>query len=429
MGWRPLVRIVHRFPLRRIGMPSREQLRTYAEVTIQVGLGLEPRDRVLIEIPTALPDLAHDLVDVAYEGGAEDVEVLWLDTAVDRSRFVNGGRAAVETVSGRSRFKALAFESGVSYLRVLAEDPAAMFGIDPDLIGRFTKVNSEVVFAARAGQFAEEEPWTVIAAPVPDWTASVFPDSDLEEATERLWSAIFRACRIDQPDPVSAWTEHLDDLVARRSYLTNRRYVELHYRGPGTDLAVGLPDSVVWLGGGATTSTGRRFCPNLPTEEVFTSPHLSKANGRVAATKPLSYFGSMITDFWFELSEGEVVDSGAESGSEVLTRILATDQGSKRFGETAMVPQSGAVAKEDMIWKNMLYDENDACHIALGRSFPTSIDGGADLSPDERTAAGLNQSAIHVDFVVGSPQVNVYGVTADGTEEPIIEKGEWGFTP
>jgi aminopeptidase len=185
----------------------------------------------------------------------------------------------------------------------------------------------------------------------------------------------------------------------------------------------------VWQGGGARTPTGRRFCPNIPTEEVFTSPDLSKANGRIAATKPLSYFGSIINDFWFELSEGEVVDSGAESGNEVLDRVLATDEGSRRFGETAMVPQSGAVAAEDLIWKNMLYDENDACHIALGRSFPTTIDGGTDLSTGERTAAGLNQSAIHVDFVVGSSQVNVNGVTAEGTEEPIIANGEWGFTP
>ena len=410
-------------------MPSAEQLRTYAEVAIRVGLGLEPHDRVLIEIPTALPDLAHELVDVAYQGGAEDVEVLWLDTEVERSRFTNGGMAAAETVSARSRLLERAFEDGVSYLRVLAQDPAAMAGIDPDLIGRFTKANNEVVFAARERQFASEEPWTVIAAPVAEWTASVFPDVDLDEATEWLWSAIFRSCRVDQPDPVAAWTTHLDDLVARREFLTDRRYVGLRYRGPGTDLEVGLPDAAVWQGGGEMTSAGRRFCPNIPTEEVYTSPHFSKAGGRIAATKPLSYFGSLITGFWFELSEGEVVDSGAEFGGEVLTRILATDEGSRRFGETAMVPQSGAVAAEDLTWNNMLYDENDACHIALGQSYPTCLEGGTALSTDQLRATGLNQSAVHVDFVVGSPKVNVYGVTQDGTEEPIITGGEWGFTP
>ena len=410
-------------------MPSGEQLRTYAEVAIMVGLGLEPHDRVLIEIPTALPDLAHELVDVAYQVGAEDVEVLWLDTELERSRFINGGVAAAETVSARSRLKARAFQDDVSYLFVLAQDPAAMAGIDPDLIGRFTKVNNEVVFAARERQFASQVPWTVIGAPVPGWTASVFPDVDLEEATERLWSAIFRACRIDQPNPVAAWTAHLDDLVARREYLTDRRYVGLRYRGPGTELEVGLTDGVLWKGGGETTPSGRRFCPNVPTEEVYTSPHRYKASGRVAATKPLSYFGSLISGFWFELSEGQVVDSGAETGKEVLDRILATDEGSVCLGETAMVPESGAVAAEDLVWNNILYDENDACHIALGQSFPTCLEHGTDLSREERLAAGLNQSAVHVDFVVGSAEVKVYGVTPDGTEEPIIDSGEWAFTP
>ena len=177
-------------------MPSPEQLRSYAEVVITVGLGLEPNDRVLIEIPTALPELAHDLVEVSYQGGAEDVEVVWIDTAVDRARFAHGPVAATKTVSQRSHSKALSFESGVSYLRVLAEDPAGMSGMDPDRIGDFTRANNEVVFAARERQMVGEVPWTVISAPVPDWTTSVFPDVDLEEATERLWSAILRACRI-----------------------------------------------------------------------------------------------------------------------------------------------------------------------------------------------------------------------------------------
>ena len=409
-------------------MPKREHVRTYAEVAIHVGLGLEPGDRVLIEIPMELRTLAHDLVEVAYEGGAEDVDVQWLDTAVARSRFTHGGDSASRTVSHRSRSLASAFEGGASYLRVLAEDPAAMADIDPDRISGFTKANNEVVFAARAGQMAGEDPWTVIGAPVPAWSASVFPEDELADATERMWEAIFRTCRINQPDPVEAWRTHLADLAARRRHLTDRHYTALRYRGPGTDLEVGLTDRVVWQGGPVTTSVGRVFCPNIPTEEVFTSPHRTEANGRVAATKPLSYFGSLITDFWFALADGAVVESGAGTGGDVLDRILATDAGSARFGETAMVPQSGAVAAEGLVWNNMLYDENDACHIALGASYPTCYEGGADLSTEEQLEVGLNQSAVHVDFVVGSPQVSVFGVPPDGSEEPIILDGEWGFS-
>ena len=156
---------------------------------------------------------------------------------------------------------------------------------------------------------------------------------------------------------------------------------------------------------------------------------MSKVNGCIAATKPLSYFGSLITDFWLELVDGEVVDSGAGSGDEVLDRVLATDDGARRFGETAMVPQSGAVAAEGLVWNNVLYDENDGCHIALGQSYPTCLEGGGRMSVEERTKAGLNQSTIHADFVVGSPEVSVLGVTSDGAEEPIIANGLWGFTP
>lgn len=404
-------------------------MRKYAEVSIHVGLGLEPGDRVLIEIPTALPDLAHDLVEVAYEGGADNVEVLWLDTVIDRARFNHGRATAAETVSERSRFKALAFEDGVSYLRVSAEDPASMAGIDSALVAGFAKRNNQVLLPARAGQMALEDPWAVIGAPVPGWTTTVFPDTDLDEATERMWDAIFRACRIDQPDPANAWHIHLDDLIARRDHLTSRQYGALRYRGPGTELEVGLPDRARWDGGAATTPQGRRFAPNIPTEEVFTSPHRDKAIGRVKATKPLSYFGTLITDFWLELKKGVVVDWGAGGGGDALRQILATDEGSARFGETAMVPQSGAVAAEGLIWNNTLYDENDACHIALGASYPTCLEGGPRLSVEERLEAGLNQSSVHVDFVVGSPAVSVHGVSPDGSEEPIIVDGEWGFSP
>jgi aminopeptidase len=409
-------------------MPSREHVRKYAEVAINVGLGLEPGDRILIAIPRELPEFAHDLVDVAYEGGAEDVEVQWFDAHVDRSRFTHGGDAAARTVSQRSRFLASAFEDGVSYLRVSAEDPAALAGVDPERVGGFMKANGEVVMRARAGQMALEDPWAVIGAPVPGWTTSVFPEEDLAEATERMWSAILRACRIDQPDPVGAWRTHLDDLGDRARHLTSRQYAALRYRGPGTDLEVGLTGRPVWEGGATATPAGRPFCPNIPTEEVFTSPHRSKATGRVTATKPLSYFGALIEDFWFEMEDGAVVDSGAGREGAVLDRILGTDDGSARFGEVAMVPQSGAVAAEGLVWRNTLYDENDACHIALGASYPMCFEGGTGMSGKDRLAVGLNQSVVHADFVVGSPDVSVHGVTADGSEEPIILDGEWGFT-
>jgi aminopeptidase len=193
-----------------------------------------------------------------------------------------------------------------------------------------------------------------------------------------MWDAIFRACRIDRPDPVGAWHEHLTGLSDRAEYLSKRRFTGLRYQGPGTDLVLGLTDRALWKGGTVRSASGRPFAPNLPTEEVFTSPHMMKAEGRVQATKPLSYFGDLIEGFSFELSDGKIVSAEADRGRQVLDRILGTDEGSVRLGEAAMDPQSGAVAAEGLVWNNTLYDENDACHIAIGQSYATCYDGASE---------------------------------------------------
>jgi aminopeptidase len=409
-------------------LPAQELLQKYAAVVIGVGLGVEKGDRVVISSPIQLPDFTRILVATAYDRGAESVDVLWQDDVVRRTRFDHGSEAAAGVVSGDSQFRMSGYETGASYLRVLAEDPAALAGVDAARVQKYQKINGEFLKPAMDSMGALEVPWTVIAAPVPAWNSSVFPDDDLLHAEEAMWSAIFRACRIDIDDPVAAWQAHLGDLNNRRDYLTQRRFHQLRYEGPGTDLVVGMTDGVKWEGGGVRTPEGRPFAPNIPTEEVFTSPHRLKAEGRIQATKPLSYFGDIIDSFALQIADGQVVEATAKRGQEVLDRVLATDEGSTRFGETAMVPQSGAVAAEGLIWNNMLYDENDACHIALGQSYSSCFEGASGMTNAERLDAGLNQSSLHVDFVVGSNELSVFGRHEDGTEEPIISKGEWGFT-
>lgn len=409
-------------------LPALELLEKYADVVMSVGLGVEKGDRLVISSRVQLPEFTRILVATAYEKGAESVDVLWQDDEVRRARFSHGSPEAAGVVSGDRQFLMSAFEAGASWLWVLAEDPAALAGVDMSRVQEHEKVNGQFIKPMKDAMGGMEFPWSVIAAPVPAWNSAVFPDTDASDAAESMWSAIFRACRVDLEDPVSAWRKHLADLESRREYLTERRFRELRYEGPGTDLVVGLTDGVMWQGGGAKTPAGRSFAPNIPTEEVYTSPHRAKANGRIQASKPLSYFGDIIDGFALEIFEGQVVGSTAEKGSAVLERVLATDEGSKRFGETAMVPQSGAVAGERLIWNNMLYDENDACHIALGQSFTSCLEGADNMSDVEKLHAGLNQSSVHVDFVVGSNELSVFGVYKDGTEEPIITKGEWGFT-
>lgn len=409
-------------------MPSEEMLRKYAEVAIAVGLGVEVDDRVVISSPIQLPEFTRMLVECAYDMGAESVDVMWSDDAAGRARFSHGTEQAANVVSGSSRWRLNAFESGASFLRVHAVDPAALAGVDMDRVQSFQRVNGEFLKPHFDAMGALELPWTIIAAPVPAWTRSVYAGDDLEEAQEKLWQAVFRACRIDNEDPVRAWRDHLRDLNDRRDHLTERGYHSLRYEGPGTNLTMEMTDRGKWEGGGVRSTSGRPFAPNLPTEEVFTSPHRLRAEGRIAATKPLSYFGDMIEGFWFEVEKGAVVASGADVGNDVLDRVLGTDEGAVRFGEAAMVPLSGAVAAEELVWNNALYDENDACHIALGQSYPMCYEGATEMSLEERVEAGLNQSSVHVDFVVGSSELSVYGVASDGSEEPIITNGEWGFS-
>lgn len=404
-------------------MPSSDLLAKYADVAIRIGIGLAPGDRLLINSSVDAVELTRILVEQAYEAGAVSVDVLWNDDAVSRARYERGPSAASEVVSSTSLARLSAFEAGDKMLYVYANNPDALAGVDPASIAAFQKVNTAALEPLYRAQGTLERAWSVVAAPNPAWARIVFPEEAPDAAVELLWSAIFRACRADQPDPVGAWQAHIADLNARSSYLTGRSYSGLRYEAPGTDLRLGLPDGARWVGG----SDNGPFVPNIPTEEVFAAPHRLVGEGHVTATKPLSLFGNLIEDFSFEVSEGQIVKGTAGSGQDVLDQLLATDEGSVRFGETAMVPMSSAVAAEGLIWNNTLYDENDGCHIAVGRAYAISVDGGTAMSPDELEAAGLNQSTTHVDFVVGSPQLNVYGVLPTGAEEPIITNGEWGF--
>ena len=408
-------------------MPSEESLRKYADVALQVGLGAEKGDRILINAPVQTMEFVRLLVEQAYSAGAHNVDVLWRDDAVSRARFSHGGTEAAEVVTSATEFKLRAHELGDSMLSVYAQDPAALAGVDLSRVKTSQKINGDFLRPLSDAQGALRVPWSVVAAPIPAWTTTVYPESELDEATEALWAAILRACRVDEADPVEAYRAHLATLESRRDYLTSRDYRALRYQGPGTDLRLTLPEGARWMGGGAATPDGKRFGPNIPTEEVFCTPHRLHGEGRIQATKPLSLFGTLVDGFAFEVEDGVVTSATAESGQDALNQLLQTDEGAVRFGEAAMVPQSGAVAAEGLIWNNMLYDENDACHIALGQGYSSCIEGHESMSGAELLEAGINESSLHVDFVVGSPDLDIFGVTEDGREEPIISGGEWGF--
>jgi aminopeptidase len=267
--------------------------------------------------------------------------------------------------------------------------------------------------------------WTIVAGATPAWAAAVFPDDPPEQALARLWDAIFETTRINKVDPVSAWKEHDANLQKRAAFLNEKRYAALEYRGPGTDFRLGLADDHLWLGGGTTAGNGVYCIPNMPTEEVFTTPHKDRAEGTVTATKPLSYQGTMIEGIRVRFEGGRIVDARASKGEEVLNNLISTDDGARRLGEVALVPHSSPIASSGMIFLNTLFDENAASHIALGRAYTSCLRDGDKLTPEQLAAKGANDSLIHVDWMIGSDKLDIDGVTASGAAEPLMRQGEW----
>jgi aminopeptidase len=386
---------------------------------------VESGDRLLISAGVDAVPLVRLVAEQAYRGGAHNVEVAWSDGPIERSRFADGPEAAAAEIPHHLEVYRKAAARRDSFLNINTRDPALLADVDTDRVAGFQKNVSEELLSFTSSLMALDFIWCAVAAPSPAWARSVFPDLDESEAVDRLWQAVFATCRVDEPDPVAAWTEHLDGLASRCVYLTGRGYDRLRYSGPGTNLTVGLPDGHCWIGG----AEGKRgSVPNLPTEEVFTSPDRMRADGLVRVAKPLSYLGTIIDGIELRFEAGAVVAASAESGRDALDRLLEMDQGSVRLGEAALVPQSSLVAAQQLIWRNTLYDENDACHLALGRAYPIALAGGTEMSAGEQVAAGLNHSSIHVDLVVGSSELDVFGVAEGGAEEPLMVGGEWAFS-
>jgi aminopeptidase len=245
------------------------------------------------------------------------------------------------------------------------------------------------------------------------------------EAVARLWEAIARMCRLDASDPVMAWETHLGNLAARSEYLNRKRYSALKYTGPGTDLMLGLPEGHIWVSGRSASRNGIPFTANLPTEEVFTIAHKDRVDGVVRASKPLSYGSTLIEGFSVTFEHGQIVNCSAEKNGDTLQRLLDTDEGARRLGEVALVPHSSPISQSGLLFYNTLFDENAASHVALGNAYKFTLKGGNDMNDAEFERAGGNRSGVHVDFMIGSGELDVEGVLANGTTEPLMRKGEW----
>ncbi|MCC7010140.1 MAG: aminopeptidase [Acidobacteria bacterium] len=408
-------------------------LQAYGDLVVRIGLDLRGGQRLLIVGPLAnggasleAAPLVRAVARSAYEAGAELVEAVWGDEALQLVRFAHARRDTFGAYSGWLP-KALVehVEAGHAVLSIYANDPDYLSGQPADLVGALQLATARSVRPFRELLSRNAAPWCVAAAADPGWAAKVFPDAPAAEQMPRLWDAIFRLCRVDSADPVAAWQQHLAELASRRDGLNRARYRALRYRGPGTDLTLGLPDGHVWVAGQSASRQGIRFTPNLPTEEVFSVADRLRVDGTVRATKPLVHGGTVIEDFTLRFEHGRVVDLHARTGEEMLRQLVATDEGAARLGEVALVPHSSPVGQSGLLFYSTLFDENAASHLALGSAYRFTLENGECMTDEEFERAGGNRSAAHADFMIGSGELDVDGVRADGSLEPVMRAGEW----
>jgi aminopeptidase len=396
-----------------------------AEVAVRVGLNLSPGQELIVSAPVEALPLVRLIAKHAYRAGATLVTPLFADGAISLARYQHGNDAIFDAATGwLYDGMAAAFRANAARLGITGEDPGLLAGEDASKISRASKAQAAAFKPAREYISRSDINWTVMSCATAGWAARVFPEHSPDRALEMLWDAVFTASRVDTDDPVVAWQTHNAELLARRAMLDSRRYASLRFRGPGTDLTVGLADGHCWSGGLTTAGNGISGNPNVPTEEVFTTPHALRVDGIVAATKPLSYSGVLIRDIAVRFEEGRVVEAQASTGLDVLEKLLDSDEGSRRLGEVALVPHSSPISMSGILFFNTLFDENAASHIALGQSYAKCIQDRT-LDLDGLVRHGANQSLIHVDWMIGSDQVDVDGILPDGRIEPVMRQGEW----
>jgi aminopeptidase len=404
-----------------------QKLDHLATLALRIGVNLQAGDRLLLVASLETADLARRIVRQAYDLGAHHVHVQYGDAQVELARALYAPAGSLDyypqEVADMFHTKAT---RGDARLQIDASDPDLLAAADPE----------RLLALSRAAQRANRPlsdlvqrsflPWSIVPAAIPGWARKVFPGLAEDEALARLWDSIFAAVRADVDDPVGAWHEHMAMLDEQSRRLNDSAFVSLHFTGPGTDLLVGLAEGHVWKGGGSISGVnGLRAVHNIPTEEVFTAPHAQRVEGRVRATKPLLYAGQLIDGFSLDFADGRVVDFRAERGERLLEGMLSIDAGCRRLGEVALVPASSPISRSGLLYSSTLFDENAASHIALGRAYETTFRDGIDRPLAELQRAGFNDSLTHVDFMIGSSEIDVDGIDASGARVPVMRGGEW----
>lgn len=404
-----------------------DYIEKYVELILKVGLKIKNGDKLVVRCPIEARDFAVECTRKAYELGAGEVVVDYRDQLISRLKYENESLDVLTDIPKHKVDKENYYmEKKAKYLSVTGSDPDAFKGVDAEKLFKSNLANSKALRDFSAKMMANYVSWIVVGASIPSWATKVFPDLEEGEAVRRLWFEIFNSVRLFEEDPIKALENHVDNLNRYSKFLNDAKFEKLIYKSQkGTDLEVGLPKGYIFVGAGDVNSDGEEFIANMPSEEVFSAPRLDGVNGKVYSTLPLNYNGNLIEDFYLVFKDGEVVDYDAKAGKEYLKNILDTDEGAKRLGEVALVSYNTPISMRKVLFYNTLYDENASCHFALGKSYPTCLEGGEKLSIEELKERGMNDSLTHVDFMVGDETTEIIGVKENGEEVQIFKEGNF----
>lgn len=410
----------------------KEKLQQYAELLVKVGMNVQPKQPVFIRSSVETLELTHLIVEEAYHCGASDVRVVYSDPTLKRLKFEN---ESVEHFANHE-IKSYDVEARMDYVKrgaanlaLISEDPDLMDGIDSQKLQAFQQQNARAFKGYMESVQKNQFPWVVAAFPSNAWAKRVYPELSVEEAYIKFIDEVFDIVRIDGNDPVENWRQHIANLSVYAQKLQQKNYHALHYVSEGTDLTVGLAKNHIWEDATSyVNGKEQAFIANIPTEEVFTAPDRNRVDGYVTNKLPLSYNGTIIDQFKLMFKDGEIIDFSAEKGEAVLKDLINTDEGSRRLGEVALVPDDSPISNRNTIFYNTLFDENAACHLAIGSAYAFNIQGGTEMTVEEKIASGLNDSNVHVDFMIGSSDLTIYGIFEDGSKELVFENGNWAST-
>lgn len=404
-------------------------LEKYADLIVKTGVNIQQGQTLVIFSPIECAPFARTIAEVAYQTGARDVVISWKDELFSKIRFLQAPEEVFEEFpEWQKAFYTSYVKEGAAFISIAASDPELLKDVNPDRVAKVQKTSNIALKEYRERLMSNKNTWCVVSIPTQSWAKKVFPHLSEDEAIKALWEAIFKTVRVEEEDPVAAWDQHKKNLKVSAEFLNNHQFKFLRYKNSlGTELEIELPADHIWLGGSEYTTEGIEFIANMPTEEVFTLPKKTGANGIVVSSMPLNYNGNLIENFSLTFKNGKVVEFTAEKGYEVLKKLIETDEGSAYLGEVALVPYDSPISNAKILYFNTLFDENASCHLAIGKAYPICIKDGKNMSKEELDQLGVNDSLTHVDFMIGTHDLEIIGVTSAGKEIPVFKNGNFAF--